>query len=64
MDTIKLLDKVRKNILEKMGYWITENPNQNYPVPEYFGSDTVHHFAAPKFRVPELKSLLVQVPKP
>ena len=41
-----------------MVYWITKNLNQNYQVPkfqlrEYFGSDTVHYFADPKFWIPE-----------
>jgi len=41
-----------------LGYWLTKNPNRNFRVPEfrvskYFGSDTVHHYADPKFRVPE-----------
>jgi len=63
MGTTKLLDKVGKNILEKMGYWVTKNPNRNFRVPENFGSDIVHHFADPKFRVPELKSLLIRIPQ-
>jgi len=51
-----------------MGYWVTENPNRNYQVPEYrlskyFSSDTIHRFADPKFRVPETKSFLVRVPE-
>ena len=58
MGTIKLLDKVGKNILEKMGYWVTKNPNRNFWVPESFGSDTVHHFTDPKFWVAEPKSPL------
>ena len=69
MGTTKLLGKVGKNILEKMGCWVTKNPNRNFRVPEFrlpenFGLDTVHHFADPKFRVSEPKSLLVQVPEP
>jgi len=64
MGITKLLCKVEKNILEKMGYWVTKNPNRNFQVPESFGSDTVYHFADPKFRVPKTKSPLVRVPEP
>ena len=69
MARTQLLSNVGKKILEKMGYWVTKNPNRNFRVPEFrlpesFGSDTVHHFADPKFRVPEPKSLLVRVPEP
>jgi len=64
MDTTKLLDKIGKKNLEKMGYWVTENQNRNYRVPEYFGSDTVHHFADPKFQIPKSKSHLVWVLEP
>jgi len=35
MVTIKLSGEVGKKTLEKMGYWVTENRNQNYPVPEF-----------------------------
>ena len=50
-----------------MSYWVTKNPNQNCRVPEFrlpesFGSNTVHHFADPKFWLPEPKSPLVQIP--
>jgi len=59
--TTKLLDKVRKSILEKIGYWVTKNPNRNFRVPKFqlsecFGLDTVHHFVDQKFGVPEPKS--------
>ena len=66
MVTTKLLGKVGKTISEKMGYWVAKNPNRNFRAPEFrlpesFGLDTVHHFADPKFRVPEPKSSLVRV---
>ena len=66
IDVIKLLGKVGEKILQKISYWVTKNLNQNFWALEfwlskYFGLDTVHHFADPKFRVPKLKSLLVLI---
>lgn len=54
MGTTKLLGKVGKKILEKVGYWVTKNPKRNYQVlefelPEYYSSNTVHLFIDPKF---------------
>jgi len=62
INTTKLLVKIGKRFLKKLGYWLTKNPNWNFWVyefgyPKYVGSDTVHHFTDLKFQVPKLKSL-------
>ena len=57
MDTIKLLGKVGKRILEKISYWVTEDSNWNYRIPEIwlsecFGLDRFTILPTRNFRYP------------